>query len=196
MLCYSFFQRPGVRHASIETLRKLEFHRELDDCHICPQGKLKHSKLSRRTSYTQQLLERFHSDIMSPFVSGYWGERYCLLFMDEMSRKAFIKTLKSRSKVAAATLELIKKKRNRTQASLMYLRDDGAKDYKTRVLQDFLRQEGGQSWGYRKILPSIKWNGWETQPHHNGQGSLHAYRCKLDSQALTLCCTLCSAHLQ
>jgi hypothetical protein len=65
--------------------------------------------------------------------------------MDEMSRKAFIKTLKSRSKVAAATLELIKKKRNRTQASLMYLRDDGAKDYKTRVLQDFLRQEGGQS---------------------------------------------------
>jgi hypothetical protein len=59
-----------------------------------------------------------------------------------MSRKAFIKTLKSRSEVAAATLELIKKEQRRTQASLVYLRNDGAKDYRTKVLQDFLRQEG------------------------------------------------------
>jgi len=127
MLCYSFFQRPGVRHASIETLRKLEFHRELDDCHICPQGKLKHSKFSRRTSYAQQL----HREL-----------KYCLLFIDEMSRKAFIKTLKSRSQVAAVTLELIKKEQCRTPSSLVYLRNDEAKDYKTKVLQDFLRQEG------------------------------------------------------
>ena len=77
---------------------------------------------------------------MGPFIEGYWGEKYCLLFIDEMSRKAFMKTLRSRSEVAAATLELIKKQR-RTEASLVYLRSDGAKDYKTKVLQDFLRQE-------------------------------------------------------
>jgi len=59
-----------------------------------------------------------------------------------MSRKAFIKTLKSRSEVAAATLELIKKEQRRTQASLVYLSNDGAKDYKRKVLQDFLRQKG------------------------------------------------------
>jgi hypothetical protein len=35
-----------------------------------------------------------------------------------MSRKAFIKTLKSRSEVAVTTLELIKKEQQRTQASL------------------------------------------------------------------------------
>jgi hypothetical protein len=57
-------------------------------------------------------------------------------------RKAFIKTLKSRSEVAAATLKLIKKEQPRTQASLVYLRNDGAKDYKTKVRQDFLRQAG------------------------------------------------------
>jgi hypothetical protein len=45
------------------------------------------------------------------------------------------------SEVAAALLELIKKEQRRTQASLVYLRNDGAKDYKTKVLQDFLRQE-------------------------------------------------------
>jgi len=78
---------------------------------------------------------------MGPFIEGYWGEKYCLLFIDEMSRKAFIKRLKSRSKVAAATLELIKKEQRRIQASLVYLRNNGAKDYKTKVLQDFLRQE-------------------------------------------------------
>jgi hypothetical protein len=65
----------------------------------------------------------------------------CLLFIDEMSRKALIKTLKSRSEVAAATLELIKKEWRRNQASLVYLRNDAAKDYKMKVLEDFLRQE-------------------------------------------------------
>jgi hypothetical protein len=65
---------------------------------------------------------------MGPFIQGYWGEKYCLRFIDEMSKKAFIKTLKSRSEVAAATLELIKKEQRRTQASLVYLRNDGAKD--------------------------------------------------------------------
>jgi len=129
-------------HARVETLRKLGFHGELDDCHICPQGKLKHSKFSRGTSYAQQLLERIHSDVMGPFIEGYWGEKYCLLFIDEMSKKAFIKTLIPRSEVAAATLELIKKEQRRTQASLVYLRNDGVKDNKTKELQDFLRQEG------------------------------------------------------
>jgi hypothetical protein len=56
----------------METLRKLGFHGDLDDCHICPQGKLKHSKFSKRTSYAQHLLERVHSDVMGPFIEGYW----------------------------------------------------------------------------------------------------------------------------
>ena len=79
---------------------------------------------------------------MGPFIEGYWGEKYCLLFIDEMATKAFIKTLKSRSEVAAATLELIKKEQRKTKASLVYLRNDGAKDYKQKALQDFLLQEG------------------------------------------------------
>jgi len=53
---------------------------------------------------------------------------------------------------------------------------------------------GNQSWGYRKKLPSIKWTVWKTLPHH--QGLLHASRCRLDSQSVDLCCTLCSAHPQ
>jgi hypothetical protein len=51
-------------HASVETLRKLGMHGDLDDCHICPKGKLKYSKFSRGTFYAQQLLERVHSDVM------------------------------------------------------------------------------------------------------------------------------------
>ena len=54
-----------------------------------------------------------------------------------MSRKAFVKTLKSRSEVAAATLELIKKEQHRTQASLVYLRNDGTKDYETKYCKTF-----------------------------------------------------------
>jgi len=107
----------------VEALRKLGLHGDLDDCHICPQGKLKHSKFSRRTSYAQQLLERVHSDVMGPFIEGYWGEKYCLLFIDEMLRNSFIKTLKSRSEVTAAE-------------------ERWSQDYKTKVRKSFLRQEG------------------------------------------------------
>jgi transposase InsO family protein len=59
-----------------------------------------------------------------------------------MSRKTFIKTLQSRSESGAAALEVIKKDKRRTQASLVYLRNVRAKDYQAKVLQDFLREEG------------------------------------------------------
>jgi hypothetical protein len=64
------------RRVSKETLRKLGFHGELDDCHICTQGKLEHSKFSRSTSYCQQLLQRVLSDFQGPFIEGFFGERY------------------------------------------------------------------------------------------------------------------------
>jgi hypothetical protein len=57
---------------TMETLRKLSFHGEIDDYHICTQGNLKYSKFSRSTSYGQELLQRFHSDGMGPFIEGYW----------------------------------------------------------------------------------------------------------------------------
>ena len=133
---------------------------------------------------------------MGPFIEGYWGEKYCLLFIDEMSRKAFIKRLKSRSKVAAATLELIKKEQRRIQASLVYLRNNGAKDYKTKVLQDFLRQE--------EIIHEVIER---YCPQSNGLAErlnltiMDKVRCMLIDANLipklwALCCTLCSAHLQ
>jgi hypothetical protein len=67
------------------------------------------------------------------------GEKNTVSFYRQGVKKGFFKTLKSQSEVAAATLELIKKEQRRTQASLVYLKNDGAKDYKTKVLQGFLR---------------------------------------------------------
>jgi hypothetical protein len=58
----------------METFRKLGFHGELDDSHISPQGKLKDSNISKRTSSSEQLLERFHSDVRGSFIEGYWGK--------------------------------------------------------------------------------------------------------------------------
>ena len=61
------------------------------------------------------------------------GGKHCLLFIDEMSRKALIKTPKSISEFGAAMLELIKKEQTTTQPSLIYLKKDGSKDYKIKV---------------------------------------------------------------
>jgi hypothetical protein len=88
-------------NASAETLTNLDFHGELDDCDICSQGELKHSKFSRRASYAQELLRGVHSDVMGHSSRG----------TRDMSRKAFTKTLRFWSYLAAATLELIKEQR-------------------------------------------------------------------------------------
>jgi len=75
------------------------------------------------------------------FHRGLLEEKTLFPFHQRVIEKGFIKTLKFRSEVAAHTLELIEKKQRRTPASLIYLKRDGAKDYLTKALQDFLRQE-------------------------------------------------------
>ena len=74
---------------------------------------------------------------------------------------------------------------------LIFLRNDGAKTAKRKYCRTFYFKRELLV----RILSSIKWTGWEIQPHHYGQGLLHAYRFILDLQGLALCCRLCSAHL-
>ena len=62
-----------------------------------PQGKLKHSKFSGKTSYAQELIDRGHSWVLSSRATG---EKKLSLLVQHKSRKAFIKTLKSRYEVA------------------------------------------------------------------------------------------------
>ena len=80
----------GLGHASMETLRKLGLYKELDDCYVCPQGKIRHAKFSTRTSYAQQLLERVHSDVdvwvLSPRATG---ERNLYSFNRQDVKKSF-----------------------------------------------------------------------------------------------------------
>jgi hypothetical protein len=79
---------------------------------------------------------------MGPLIEDISGEKHCLLFIDEMSRKAFIRVMKSRAQVSAATMELMRKEQRKTQATLVYLRDNGAKEYNVKALLEFLRQVG------------------------------------------------------
>jgi hypothetical protein len=53
-------------------------------------------------------------------------------FSSRRCQERFYQDSETRSEVAAATLELIKKKQRRTQASLINLRKDGARDFKTK----------------------------------------------------------------
>jgi len=103
----------------METFRKLGFHGELEGRRICPQ----------------------ENHNMGPFAEVYWGEKYCLLFIDEIWGKVFLKTVKNRSEAVAAALELMKKEQRKTQAVLIYKRSNRSKEYKKKVLQDVLRQE-------------------------------------------------------
>jgi len=123
------------------------------------------------------------------------GEKNHLLFIDEKKRKAFGKTLKSRSEVAAAPLELIKKKQSRTQASLVYLRNDGTKDYETKYCKTFYaKRKSVMRLPKDTVLNRMDWPRDSTSPSWTRFAVCLSMRTCLPSSGLR--CTLCSAHLK
>jgi hypothetical protein len=77
-----------------------------------------------------------------PFIEIYCREKCRFPFIDN-GYNTFMKTLKTRSEPAVATLELIKKEGRMVQTLLFSLMTEGAKDCRT----------------FRKILPLIKQSG-------------------------------------
>jgi hypothetical protein len=119
---------------------------------------------------------------MVPFIEGCWVERYCLVFIDDRSREAFIKTLKPGSEVAAATLEVITKEQRRTQASLICLRNDRARTTKPKYCNTFYaKKESVMRLSKDIYLNQVDKLRDSTSPSWT----------KLNPRLLALCCTLC-----
>jgi hypothetical protein len=84
-----------------------------------------------------------------------------------------------------ATHDQIKKGERRTQASLIYLKKNGAKDYKTKAQQEFLRQE--------EISHDVTER---CYPRSNELSERLNLTIMENSQALALCCISCSGALE
>jgi hypothetical protein len=97
MPCFCFIQGTDQRLASTTNKSKSENSKK-----ACIATSI--SKGNYSTPKNQEGHHAKHS-----FVEGYWRERFRLLYVDEITKKAVIATLQIRANVAAATLELLKK---------------------------------------------------------------------------------------
>ena len=66
---------------------------DIEPCETCALGEMKHTRFKSKVSNVERPLERLHSEVMDPLIEGIFGEKYCLLFIDEMSRKACIRVM-------------------------------------------------------------------------------------------------------
>jgi len=67
----------------------IKFHDEENKvCVICLEGKQTVKTFPKRGSRAKAVLDLVHSDIQGPMeISSWGGARYCLIFVDDFSRK-------------------------------------------------------------------------------------------------------------
>jgi len=69
-------------------------------CKICMEGKQTRDSLTGERKRCEEILRTIHTDICGPMpIEGLMGERYFVIFIDEMSGRMVIPLLKQKSEV-------------------------------------------------------------------------------------------------
>lgn len=131
---------------------------ENDVCTTCIKGKSKHKPIGRKTAkpwrVASQPMEVWHCDLIGPF--SYYDEerkkkkrifsraknRYYLDIIDEWARYTMGMPLRYKSDATKAIITLIKFMQNKTNKILGRFHVDGAKEFLSKELIDFLESQG------------------------------------------------------
>jgi len=70
------------------------------NCDTCLQGRMRQKAFKGRSQHTEKLMERVQSDVIGSTFQSFRGNQYALTFVEEKSRKNFMRIFKSREKVA------------------------------------------------------------------------------------------------
>ena len=102
------------------------------ECEICIQAKAT-AKISRKPmSKSLEILEKVHSDIYRPISPGTFRKRrYFVSFIDDNTRYAEIRLLKSRDELYTEFSKWLNEEQKQTGDKLKRLHSDNAKEYKT-----------------------------------------------------------------
>ena len=111
-------------------------------CKVCIQAKLCEKKFKSRSHYSQNKLERIHSDIGGPIQPSYDGYKYWITYIDEYSRFAKVELLSSKSEAASATISNLKNLKNVAQCGISIFRSDGGAEYQSITLQQYFDEQG------------------------------------------------------
>lgn len=112
-------------------------------CAVCSKGKQTRLPFKPSNTSTSRVLELIHSDVCGPMpVDSFGGSWYYVLFLDDYSRKVFVKPIKHKSDVFAEFCEFKSLVENQTGNKIRTLRTDGGGEYCNNKFGQFLKQYG------------------------------------------------------
>lgn len=114
-------------------------------CESCIKGKLTQTKFTASKLREKEPMRLIHSDLCGPMQTATpSGNRYFLTLIDDHSRFAVVRLIKSKDEVAGVVQEYIAEMSTRFGRKPIAIRTDNGKEYVSRELENFLRKEGIQ----------------------------------------------------
>jgi hypothetical protein len=111
-------------------------------CRTCAQAKLSERRFHSRDSVMKTILGRVHSDIGGPIPRSHEG--YCLwvTFLDESSRYAEIRCMKSKAEASSIAQDVLRMLQAKKNCGMSFFRTDGGAEYQSIELQQYLKESG------------------------------------------------------
>ncbi len=114
-------------------------------CHPCAHTKPLRAHRPAASAPAQEMMERLHLDIWGPVGKPTpQGHKYWLIFVEEYSRMAFIRLLRSRDEAQDQIKAVIRWLERQTREPLRGLRNDGARELISSSLEQWLERRGVQ----------------------------------------------------
>jgi hypothetical protein len=142
-------------HISEKALRKIfpKLSGRIVFCIVCAKAKMRSKPYKRGSDkHAKAILQNLHSDMKGPLPSGWNGEHYIIIIIDEFSRYILIELLESKADASKAikgmitTLESICKLESKTRrevsGTVLNFKTDGGGEYVSTDLQEWCQQKG------------------------------------------------------
>lgn len=136
--------RKGMRELQSGLVNDVKFGNDnLKVCVTCFEGKQTVKPFRNKGKRAKAKLELVHSDVCGPMdVPSWGGARYCLIFVDDYTRKVFGYMIKAKSEVFSKFLEFKSLAENQTGNKIKCLRTDNGGEYTSIELENYLKTNG------------------------------------------------------
>lgn len=140
-------------HMNLQTMKRMQSHiagvnfssdeHLVRACVICASAKSTRLPFQTSETKTQQILELIHTDIMGPMeTASISGKRYCLTFIDDFSRKVWVRFLKRKDETFnefKAFRVMIEKQ---TGSQIKIIRSDNGGEYTSEAFEKYCQNSG------------------------------------------------------
>lgn len=141
---YIYLWHRRLGHASVGKMKRVLncSIKEKEKCEIRVKGKATRTPFKDEGTRAEKLLERIHSDVCGPMsVPSFSGAKYFVSFIDCLSRKVFVYTMKSKSEVFAKFMFFKPYAENQLNLKIKIPRSDNGKEYVNKNFEELCVKE-------------------------------------------------------